>query len=260
MNIKKILVTSFLAVATLVSTVGCTSLTVEEIFSESMQKVTDAKFSDMSLSINMKFSSSTEEMEVAMDTDIMIDATDDSNIKLSNISTTSMMGMEIPITVYYLDGYQYMDMMDQKVKMEMTIEEYFTANPTVSYASQIESFSEYNMEEVDDNYVISYVVSEEKSQEVFLQSLGGMEELLMADIGEADITFNSIIGENIIDKDYNLKEQNMTIDVNITVEGESVDMLIETKAVINEIAETGEIVFPDFSEYIEIDASELGVG
>ena len=266
---KLTLVLSVLLVCALLLTSCAQQKDAYDLYIEMTEAMQDVKSADASADIDMKMIISGEEFDIGIkmdmqqvvrsETDIELKA--DMTIDLGSIG--ALIGMkEISMHMYFVDGFMYYDMLGQKIKMDIDIEEAvemlnaadFSAS---SFKFEKDAISSSEVKTVGGDKEISFVLKGEVLNEMldnFLAPL--MQNMGMGDIAInfGDVSYNALIG-----KDSLPKEEHMIFAVEIEVMGESAtaeyDMTIINKA----FDSIDSIEFPNFDEYIEMDASAMGL-
>ncbi len=259
---NKRIIGCLLTLAVMVTATGCESTSPEEIYNTAMNSFSEVEYVDMSTSTDMTMSmpSAGVDMEVTMDMEIKGDYSDKENIKFQADTKMSMMGMDIEMDTFYVDGYQYMEMMGQKMKVATPIDEYMSTINAQHHIILAEEMKEFSMEEVDDNYVFTYVANEEKLQEMVSDVMDTMGTGMTAeDMGEVDITVNSMSGSATITAEGEILAQTIDMDIDMTVEGETVGLVMTMESTINSINQPLEITIPNTDDYVEVDDSGMPV-
>ncbi len=254
---KKIL-SALLCAMMVVSMVACDSapsITPEELYNQVMNDSMGIKTADVSSNIVMNMSAPSQglEMDMTMDMDVLMDMTDEENIKFYSSAKTNTMGMELDIISFYADGYQYMEMMGQKMKQEMPLETFLATaqtNPQVILAEDMETFE---MTEADGNKTFTFTVKADRMQALFEEAMGSMGDMA-AMAGAGEFSFEDMSGNLVIDADNNIVSQNISMIVSVTVEGETMDMDMDMNMVYNSYNEPVEITIPATDDYTEIPA------
>ena len=229
------------------------ALTVEELFQKAIEETQDR--------VEMQVTGTTKTMGISMDTDCNVKTikTDDS-IELAMTGKFAMMEM----SAYYVDGWMYMDMGELgKMKTQIDADDSTTLLGQLGVdqnaLAQIDpaDCSELALSKDDDgNQVVSYTIPAEKVSEV-VDAAGSAMNALTEDM---ELSYEDMTGTLVFDQKNELIKQTQHIKMNMNVEGTSMDTETDTVSTILATGDDVKITYPDFDDFEEIDASDLGLG
>ncbi len=194
-------------------------------------------------------------MSYEMNMDMGLDFNDIENPKMAIDLTTSMTGMTVDMSMYYNDGYSYVDVLGMKIKQESPVdmlEDYYDFSlsiPEIAYIVDV------TMTEEGDNYLLTYSVNEEEQNEILNDMMSSMGEEFDVDTMTESIEYTKLSNSILADKDGNIISQDIVMEVTITMDGESMDMSLTGSMDYKALGEDVVIEFPDFSDYVESDIS-----
>ncbi len=171
----------------------------------------------------------------------------------TRISMPEMMETEpIEGSMYYMDGYYYMDMLGQKIKTPMPLDQ---AMEEIASASQmfdntsLEEFTDLTLRTEGENRILSYTMNAGKLNDQMKAILGasGMGSLYQG------VTFNvsNIRGEYIVNPDGYYIKANILMDMSMTMEGEALNMSIVADVGVADPGQPVAVNWPNPAEYVE---------
>lgn len=219
-----------------------------ELYKTAYDRMNEETKLEVVMDSTIKMAFSDEEMEIAMSMHMQIDQSDDTNPMLALTIT----GEEVDMSAYYTDGIFYMDMMDEKMSMEMPFDEAMSSVNTVGSENQEYSEADFEgatLSEVNGNHVISFQLSDEKIDELVDQvmSEAGLSELEGVEMQAGESTISITISSA-----GDLLSTSVQLPFSFTIEDESFTM--DTTMSLQYVAFGEDVVIelPDFSEYQQI--------
>lgn len=199
--------------------------------------------------------------EEVVDTDIQMD------IQAIIVSETDMqmamtMNMEIPemgevpMTMYYKEGYAYTVMMGMKIKIAMPIDQMLESQ-NLNFASSSDVFAkedikEATVTETENGTVLNITLSEEAMMKELSEGGAGSAFAGIADQG-AEVKMGEVKMSILLDKDNKIVEQRMIFSIEMEIEGETA--MIDYNMTMKEMKYNTitEIAFPeDLEAYMEM--------
>lgn len=244
------------------SLVGCTkgngskSSDPATIYEEASKKTSELKDMAGKASIKMKMSQNDQDMDITMDMDMKITDSNTKDMKYLCDAKMSMLGMDLDMTMFYTDGYYYVDTFGQKMKCAMDYSEMLEkANGTTIKTDELAKYMKDIKSKKDgDNTIITFQLDGEKMTQ-FIQDM--MTGFGTATEGE---TFSGIDGniEATINKDGYFSAVKMNLVLDMEIEGESGKMNMEMDMTYDNPGKSVEdIEIPDLAGYTEVDPSEM---
>lgn len=161
---------------------------------------------------------------------------------LGNITITGNM--------YYADGMYYMDMLGQKIKQPMPLDEIMNSvkQTTGMITTELEYLQNLKLRTEGDNRILSYTMDASKMNNLLQQVMGmtGMESLTSSG---ASVSYRDISGEYIIDADGNCTKAKMKMTMDMSMEGENMTITLDDDIGFADPGEPVEIQVPDLSGY-----------
>lgn len=256
---KKVL--AIVMAAMLVMALGACSkdeLSAYQIYTQANEKLSKAGSMSADIVSTITMTAQGEEIDISVKGNVKEVTKSETEADMEMDLTMSMMGMDIPTYMYYTDGYIYMDMMDQKVKVAASAgDASYTGSLDVSFAEK--DIKDVKVEELEggghaitfslDGVALSDILAQQVKNS--MSNMGGAG----ASLEGMEVEIGDVHMEVDVNKDGSLQRLLMDYPMTMTMEGESV----EAKAHIemNDIVEGGvTIEFPDdLDTYTEQDIS-----
>jgi len=249
---------------------GCSQKEAYDLYMDMNEAMLGVTSSDVSADVNMKMTAAGESFDISMKMDIQqitrsetdIDMKMDITMGLGELG--AMMGMEeIVMNMYFTDGNMYYDMMGQKMKIAMDLESAMEMMGVgdvgaMSIDFDKESIAESSVKSVGDDKELSFVLRGEMLSNVIDQMVGSM----MQNMGLGDdmqISFGDVSYTALIGKDSLPKTEHMVFSMNMDIMGESATADYDMFMTNHSFNSIDVIEFPDFSDYLEVDASLMGM-
>lgn len=224
------------------------TLTAEEIMGKCLEKAKNADSMDMTMTMKMDMEFGGETMSQNMGYDIQMNNVTNENLEMAAIINTDMGTEDMSQTMYYKDGVYYMDMLGQKYKMAMGIDE------VMSSVGGVNSFMDMNLEDFatleaeeasEDGYILNFVLDS--------TAISDMANSLMGELADgAELSVESLSGVYYLNFDFLPKEISMDMKMSMNMEGMEIVVNANILATYESIGEHIDITFPNFDEYEEM--------
>ena len=225
------------------------------------QAMADVTSLDMDMEMTMEMTM--EDIEIASTTTGRVQQVfrSETDIDMAITMVMTMTGYGDPITeesrIYFRNGRMYMESYGMKFYMEMDLEEALESLNSLD----ILDFSERaiisaNVSTVaGGNRKVKLVLEGDEIGELMDTALASLEGMLGEIAGDVGIEFTSdVILDFVIDENYMLVSYRMAFEMEVTAEGETVAMKMDTTMTINSINSITEINFPnDLDEYVSME-------
>lgn len=179
------------------------------------------------------------------------------NLQYVMDGTMEMFGATFPVTMFYKDGWYYADMMDMKIKQPMDIA---TAIANVNENTGVMEMNlamirNMKAEQKDSNTILTYDVSQEALNSYVhdvLAQTGAAEE------GLSGYKINSARGSVVIDANGNLTQDQVLMDMEMSVTDPSTGTTSDVKYVMDvnckykNLGQTFTLTFPSTEGYTDV--------
>ncbi len=231
-------------------------LTPEEIYKEAMEKNASLESMDVDMVMNMNMTMGEQAMDMKMDMK-MQSAGKGEDTKLLMTSTTEADGQSIEMTMFYADGYYYMDAMGQKIKYLMDASEIAaqTEAQTAGVELEVEWLTDLTVEDQGEDKLLKFVGDPDKMHDYVQDTLAnsgsanGLEGM--------DLTVNEISGEYLIGADGYYKDAKIKMDLTLSADGQEAKMVMDIDMTYNNPGQPVEVTIPSTDGYTEVDASMM---
>lgn len=233
----------------------------KELYTEAIKKNQELSSMDMSSVVKMTMSQGEETIDVDVDMDIQMADVNTDKMKYVAKGSTSLMGQSIETSMFYTDGYYYMDMMGQKMKYAMDMDKLMeqVKQTTDNGNLNVEYMKDIQAKKDGDTTILTFSADPAKMDSYMkemMESMGGV----MQGMDTAQFTIKTVEGDLTLNKEGYYTNMKMTMDMDMTMQGETIGLKMEMTAEVHDPGKTVEVTLPDTEGYQEIDPSLLNVG
>lgn len=179
------------------------------------------------------------------------------NLQYVMDGTMEMFGATFPVTMFYKDGWYYADMMDMKIKQPMDIA---TAIANVNENTGVMEMNlamirNMKAEQKDSNTILTYDVSQEALNSYVYDVLA---QTGTAEEGLSGYKINSARGSVVIDANGNLTQDQVLMDMEMSVTDPSTGTTSDVKYVMDvnckykNLGQTFTLTFPSTEGYTDV--------
>lgn len=206
---------------------------------------------DMTSVIDTQMTSGEDTIDMKMDLDVKIADMNSESMKYLAEGTTSIMGQDIDISMYYENGYYYVESMGQKVKYAMDLNAMIeqVKQSTEGTGVQSEYLKEITAKKDGDNQILTFTVDAEKMDAYVNDILGEMG----TNMEGMAYTIKDASGEAVVNKEGYFSSAKIKMTLEMTVDGETMTMVMDSNSTYNNPGQTVEVTAPDLEGYTEID-------
>lgn len=210
---------------------------------------------DMSARADLSLISGNESIGMAMDMDIKAKGMTSGKMEyLADVAmAVGMTGMEGYETanarVFYKDNYLYEDIDGTKIKIEMPMDDLMQMSMGMAATGHASDwFKNLAIRGDGDGYIIDYVIDTQKMSELIQGILAGQGMGALSDYGMG-LNIKTLNGQYRINQDWYYTDMNMLMDMDITVFGETMTLVMKMDATINNPGQPVEFSLPSTSGY-----------
>lgn len=247
----------FLALATALSLTACKGEKDPKVlYDEASKKTSELTSMDVISVINMQMTQGEETTDIKMDLDMKMADINTENMRYLAKGTTSLMGQNMDLLMYYENGYYYMDSMGQKIKYAMDLDGIMKQVKQSTEGASVNSsyLKEITAKKDGANQVLTFTVDAEK-MDAYVQDMMGQ---LGTNMEGVTYTIKEASGEATINKEGFFTNSKIKMSLEMTTQGQTIAMVMDTDSTYNNPGQTVEVTAPDLEGYTEIDASALG--
>lgn len=192
--------------------------------------------------------------------DIQMTGANTEDMKYLAAGKTTMAGQDIDMTMYYEDGYYYMETMGQKIKYAMDLNQLMEQVKQSTEGANMESsyMKEIKAKKDGDNQVLTFTADADKMDSYvqdIMSSMGGA----VAGVDDIAYKIKSASGDAVVNKDGYFSSMNIKMSMDMTVQGETIGVEMDTKAVYRNPGQAVTLTAPDLEGYQEIDPAAMGI-
>lgn len=188
-----------------------------EAYAAAMKKTNELDSFSAKTLINMKMSLGTESYDIVMDMDMKVKDVNSSQVKyLANINM-NMMGENMVSSMFYVDGYYYMDILGSKIKMKMPINELIDSSKSSSSGmmQELEYLQDIQMtEDGAGNKIFSFICKTDSLNSM----MGQLLEDQMGVSGVSSMQIRDYKGTVTVNAEGYIVACNMTLNMNATIQ------------------------------------------
>lgn len=248
----------FLALATALSLAACKGeKDPKVIYDDASKKTSELASMDVITAINMQMTQGEDSTDVKMNLDMKMADLNTDKMKYLAQGTTSVMGQNLDLLMYYENGYYYMSTMGQKVKYAMDLDAIMKevkkntegANVSSSYMKDI------TVKKDGDNELLTFTVDADK--------MGDYVKELMTQMGtnsqtqDLTYTIKEASGEATVNKEGYFTNSKVKMTLEMKSGDKTVGIVMDTDSTYKNPGQTVEITAPDLEGYTEVDASQM---
>ncbi len=246
----------FLALATALSLAACKGEKDPKVlYDEASKKTSELASMDVTSVVNMQMTQGDNTTDVKMDLDMKMADINTENMRYLAQGTTSVMGQSLDISMYYENGYYYMDSMGQKVKYAMDLNAMMDQIKQSTEGASVDSsyMKEITAKKDGDNQILTFTVDAEK-MDAYVQDLMGQ---LGTNMEGVTYTIKEANGEATVNKEGYFTNSKIKMTLEMNAQDQTIAMVMDTDSTYNNPGQTVEVTAPDLEGYTEIDPSAL---
>ena len=227
----------------------------KSVYQAAMEKTAQLPSTDMSMKMDGTISVAGQSMDYSATVGAKVVQKSQYDFDMAMNMQMNIMGVSVIYNTYYTDGYYYMDLLGQKMKMEMNLKEAMEqiASMGGGFLDGTEYLSDFSM----DGNKITYTMKADALNQVLDRVLG--EELNYLDLAEEDIgvQMSDFKGTAVIDSNGYLAEESVSGAIETQTMGETVSMTMNMQVIYNNPGQPVSITMPDLSDYVEMEIPGL---
>ena len=210
---------------------------------------------DVVSAVSMQMTQGEDTTDIKMDLDMKMADINTENMRYLATGTTSLMGQNLDILMYYENGYYYMDSMGQKIKYAMDLDAMMKQIKQSTEGASVDSsyLKDITAKKDGDNQVLTFTVDAEK-MDAYVQELMGQ---LGTNMEGVTYTIKEASGEATVNKEGYFTNSKIKMSLDMNNQDQTVTMVMDTDSTYNNPGQTVEVTAPDLEGYTEIDASAL---
>lgn len=225
------------------------------IYDDASKKTSEMESMNITSAINMHMVQGEQTVDMKMNLDMKLADLNTDKMKYLAQGTTSLMGQDMDISMYYEDGYYYMQTMGQKVKYAMDMDSMMEKVKQSTEGASMDSsyLKDITAKKDGDNQILTYTVDPEK-MDSYVQDIMGQ---LGTNTEGVTYSIKEVSGEATVNKEGYFTNSKVKMSLDMEVQGESVSMDMDVNSTYNNPGEAVEVTAPDLEGYTEIDPGTM---
>lgn len=223
-----------------------------QVYREAEEKSDTQDSYDVGIDYVLGMSMDGESEEMTMRLDMKMRGIRSGNPEYIAEGSMSMEGMELPFSMFYTDGWCYMDMYGTKIRQEMSMTEAIANTRAGVVVLEDSMMSGLTLEQEGEDSVLTYSMDTD-ALNAYLNSLLGS-----ALFEEIDLAYNikDTHGRIVVNKDGYFTEMTMYMDIDMTMreggEEETLGMKVDMDMHFNNPGQPAEFTIPSTEGYEEV--------
>lgn len=253
---KKIVALLLCVVLTLVAGACAKNVDPKQAYQAAYEKTGQLESTDMTTKFKLNMQQAEQTMDISVQADSKMVKKGENDLDMQMKLTMGMLGITYEFTMYYTDGYCYVDMLGQKIKAKMDLSKVMEMAESVGKSVKITSdmLQDVKVEKDGSDAVFQYTLKAEDMKKLMQEMMSNIAED-EDPFAEEEITFEDIKATSVLNKDGYLSSQKFSFTCKSTEEDGTITM--ESENTINNPGQAVTIEMPDFSGYTEVDESQL---
>lgn len=225
----------------------------KEVFDTAVKKNSELTSMDMDTTMKMTMTQGEENIDVTVDMKMKMSDVSKDTMQYLAETKTSLMGQTLDATIFYKDGYYYMDSMGQKIKypMDLTALMESVKQSTESTNLQSDQLKDLTMAKEGDNTILTFTADPDKMNEYLTDVMGSMSG--MGAMGDTQMSFKEASGTYTVNKDGYYTDMTMKMTVDMDLQGEAVTMVMDLTGKVNNPGQEVTVELPDTEGYTEVE-------
>lgn len=224
------------------------------VFDAAVKKNSELTSVDMDTTMKMTMAQSEESMDISVDMNMKMSNLNDESMQYLAETKTSTMGQSMDATIFYTDGYYYMDGMGQKIKYPMDLTEIMESVKQSTDSTNLTSdqMKEITIQKEGDNTILSFTGDPEKMNSYVDEIMSSMSGVASG-MEDVEMTFKEASGTYTVNKDGYYTDMTMNMTVDMTMQGETISMVLEMNGKVNNPGQEVTVELPDTADFIEVE-------
>ena len=213
---------ALLAVLLLFTVTACAQQDAFDLYTKAMEAQAKISSMEAQLSMTAKINLDDVSMDLNMTGTVAEVIRSETDIDMKMVTDMSIMGEDMSVTVYYKDGYMYQEVLDQKMKTKMDLNEMLQQANSSSLEFDRNAVTSSSVSKADNGTKISFELNPEQISNAIADVTGSLTDML----GDTDmaLTISYVRYELVLDKNNLPVSTNMDIGMELTIEGQTATM------------------------------------
>lgn len=225
-----------------------------ELYTQASEKSRELQDMEMTIDMQMKLMQGEESLDIGSKMDMKIKGNGTDTMEYYTDSVTTLMEQEISSTMFYKDGYYYMDTMGQKYKYAYDVQQLMeqVEESISASAPEISGIQNIAAEEKDGTTILTFDVDPSQMNAYVENALGALGDA--SQTGSVEI--QKVSGTCTVGSEGYFTTTDLNMSFSMDIQGTAVDVEATAASSISNVGDQVTISYPeDLNEYTEVDAS-----
>lgn len=225
-----------------------------ELYTQASEKSRELQDMEMTIDMQMKLMQGEESLDIGSKMDMKIKGNGTDTMEYYTDSVTTLMEQEISSTMFYKDGYYYMDTMGQKYKYAYDVQQLMeqVEESISASAPEISGIQNIAAEEKDGTTILTFDVDPSQMNAYVENALGALGDA--SQTGSVEI--QKVSGTCTVGSEGYFTTIDLNMSFSMDIQGTAVDVEATAASSISNVGDQVTISYPeDLNEYTEVDAS-----
>lgn len=221
-----------------------------ELYQNMTKAMAEVKSIDMDMSMTMSITADELNESMSISGNMKQVTLSETNIEMATNLQTSMSGITLSMNLYYKEGTAYIDIMGQKIKSPMSIDEAMSQTVEMDVVDFPENaIKDFKISSVNNNTRIELTLNGESVSDIMDQAMSIVEETGLS-IDDMEVNIGDILFDVIIDSKNMLKSYHVIYEMTMTYMDETASIKMDMTLTVNSYNNVT-ITFPtDLSTYV----------
>ncbi len=246
-----------IVMAMVCSLMGCAKepeLTPEEVYMAAYEKLNALTSMDAEVNMDASMTAEGETVEMGMDMGMLMENRGSEDMKIAMEMNMDMLGISINIQAYYTEGYYLMEMLGQKIKYAMSLEDALDQAVMMQEVEK-EALSEITMTEEEGIRTLKFTLDPNKIADGYMDEY--FDTMGISDVEGDGIAYENMTGTMTVNEEGYPMSICMNIACVIEVDGVAMEGEAVVEVRYNNPGQPVTVEIPDASEYIEVDPEAM---
>ncbi len=225
-----------------------------ELYTQASEKSRELQDMEMTIDMQLKLMQGEESLDIGSKMDMKIKGSGTDTMEYYTDSVTTLMDQEISSTMFYKDGYYYMDTMGQKYKYAYDVQQLMeqVEESISASAPEIDGIQNIAAEEKDGTTVLTFDVDPSQMNAYVENALGALGDTSQTD----SVEIQKVSGTCTVGSEGYFTSTDLNMSFSMDIQGTAVDVEATAASSISNVGDQVTISYPeDLNEYTEVDAS-----
>lgn len=225
-----------------------------ELYTQASEKSRELQDMEMTIDMQLKLMQGEESLDIGSKMDMKIKGSGTDTMEYYTDSVTTLMDQEISSTMFYKDGYYYMDTMGQKYKYAYDVQQLMeqVEESISASAPEIDGIQNIATEEKDGTTILTFDVDPSQMNAYVENALGALGDTSQTD----SVEIQKVSGTCTVGSEGYFTSTDLNMSFSMDIQGTAIDVEATAASSISNVGDQVTISYPeDLNEYTEVDAS-----